>query len=158
MLILLIWASTWPNAVQYTMLLHTELQSIMPKIDDDLGPVSISDKTSYHKIWWSLEVGRWVVWLIALFWNLTGTLAALLPRCLSKISEWSIISNTNLAASKTLQNLMIQILIRYWYWWHQKPGHQQVALWTHKRHLIPCPDRQGMLCLLWVLWNNLFPL
>ena len=84
MLILLIWASTWPNTVQYTMLLHTELQSIMPKIDDDdLGPVSISNKTSYHKISWSLKVARLVVWIIASLWNLTGTLAALLLRCLS---------------------------------------------------------------------------
>ena len=47
------------------------------------GPVSISDKTSYRKILWSLEAARLVVQIIASFWNLTGTSTALLPRCLS---------------------------------------------------------------------------
>ena len=48
-----------------------------------LGPVSISDKTSYRKISRSLEAARLVVKITASLWNLTGTSAALLPRCLS---------------------------------------------------------------------------
>ena len=48
-----------------------------------LGPVPISDKTSYRKISWSLEAERSVVQIITQLWNLTGTSAPLLPRCLS---------------------------------------------------------------------------
>ena len=47
------------------------------------GPVSISAKTSYRKISWSLEATRLVVNIIASLWNLTDTSAALLPKCLS---------------------------------------------------------------------------
>ena len=46
-------------------------------------PVSISKKTSYHKISWSLEVVRLIVWFIESLWILTSTSAALLPICLS---------------------------------------------------------------------------
>ena len=38
-----------------------------------LGPVSISDKTSYHEISWSFKAARLVVWIIASLWNLTST-------------------------------------------------------------------------------------
>ena len=48
----------------------------------DLGPVSISDKTSYFKILGSLEAMRFVFRIGWSLWNLTG-LAALLPMCLS---------------------------------------------------------------------------
>ena len=65
-------------APQYTS--KVELNSMLW---DALGPVSISDKTSYRKISWSLEAARLVVQIIASLWNLTGTSAALLPRCLS---------------------------------------------------------------------------
>ena len=47
-----------------------------------LDPISISDKTSYRKISWSLETSRLVVYIVSLR-NLTGTLAELLWRCLS---------------------------------------------------------------------------
>ena len=43
----------------------------------DLGPVSISDKTSYRKISWSIEAARSAVWIITSHWNLTGSLAVL---------------------------------------------------------------------------------
>ena len=46
-------------------------------------PVSISDKTSYRKISWSLEAARLVVWIIASLWNLAGTSATVLPMSLS---------------------------------------------------------------------------
>ena len=42
------------------------------------GLVSVSNKTSYHKIWWSLEAARLVVWIIASLWNFT-----LLPKGLT---------------------------------------------------------------------------
>ena len=48
-----------------------------------LGPVSISEKTSFRKISWSLETARFVFRIIRSLWNLTGTSAALLPMCLS---------------------------------------------------------------------------
>ena len=42
------------------------------------GPVSISDKTSYRKISWSLEAARFVFRIVRSLWNLTGTSAAML--------------------------------------------------------------------------------
>ena len=44
---------------------------------------SKSDELSYRKISWSLEAARLTVWMIGLFWNLTGTSAAVLPMRLS---------------------------------------------------------------------------
>ena len=49
----------------------------------DLGPVSISEKTSFRKISLSLEATRSVLWIVVSLWNWTGMSAALLPRCLS---------------------------------------------------------------------------
>ena len=48
-----------------------------------LGPVSISDKTSYCKISQSLKATRFVFRIVQSLWNLTGTSAAGLPKCLS---------------------------------------------------------------------------
>ena len=48
-----------------------------------LGLYSLSDQTSYRKISWSLEAVRFGCKLFQSLWNLAGTSAALLPRCLS---------------------------------------------------------------------------
>ena len=48
-----------------------------------LGLYSLSGKTSYRKISWSLEAARFEFRLFQSLWNLTGTSAAALPRCLS---------------------------------------------------------------------------
>ena len=48
-----------------------------------LGLYSLSGKTSYRKISWSLEAGRFGFKLFQSLWNLAGTSATLLPRCLS---------------------------------------------------------------------------
>ena len=47
------------------------------------GLYSLSGKTSYRKISWSLEAARFEFRLFQSLWNLTGTSAAALPRCLS---------------------------------------------------------------------------
>ena len=47
------------------------------------GLYSLSGKTSYPKISWSLEAARFGFKLFQSLWNLAGTSAALLPRCLS---------------------------------------------------------------------------
>ena len=47
------------------------------------GLYSLSGKTSYGKISWSLEAARFDIKLFQSLWNLAGTSAALLPRCLS---------------------------------------------------------------------------
>ena len=47
------------------------------------GVYSLSGKTSYRKISWSLEAARFGFKLFQSLWNLAGTSAALLPRCLS---------------------------------------------------------------------------
>ena len=48
-----------------------------------LGLYSLSGKTSYRKISWSLEAAGFGFKLFKSLWNLAGTSAALLPRCLS---------------------------------------------------------------------------
>ena len=48
-----------------------------------LGPVSISEKTSFRKISSSLEAAIFVFRIVRSLWNLTGTSAAVLPMCLS---------------------------------------------------------------------------
>ena len=68
--------STWLS-------LHTWLGWGDPRIQ---GLYSLSRKTSYRKISWSLEVSRFGLRLYQLLWNLTGTSAATLPRCLSNFS------------------------------------------------------------------------
>ena len=50
------------------------------------GLYSLSRKASYRKISWSLEVARFRFRLFQLLWNLTGTSAATLPRCLSNFN------------------------------------------------------------------------
>ena len=59
-------------------------------IPSRLGPVSISEKTSYHKISLSLEAARFVLKIIWSFWNFTGTSAVVLPSRLSnfKVMRW----------------------------------------------------------------------
>ena len=47
------------------------------------GLYSLSGKTSYRKISWSLEAARFGLKLFQSLCNLAGTSAALLPRCLS---------------------------------------------------------------------------
>ena len=62
------------------------------------GPVSLSDKTSYRKMSWSLEAARFVFRIIISLLNLTGTSAALLPRYLSnfKPMRWFKLSISRL--------------------------------------------------------------
>ena len=48
-----------------------------------LGLYSLNGKTSYRKISWSLEAAGFGSKLFQSLWNLVGTSAALLPRCLS---------------------------------------------------------------------------
>ena len=52
-------------------------------IISNLGPVSISDKTTCFKISWSLEAARFVFRIVRSLWNLAGTSVALLPKCVS---------------------------------------------------------------------------
>ena len=47
------------------------------------GLYSLSGKTSYPKISWNPEAARWGFKLFQSLWNLAGTSAAALPRCLS---------------------------------------------------------------------------
>ena len=55
------------------------------------GLYSLSGKTSYRKISWSLEAARFGFKLFQSLWNLAGTSAALLPRCLSNFrSIWAL--------------------------------------------------------------------
>ena len=52
---------------------------IMCDLFRKLGLYSLSGKTSYRKISWSLEAARLDVAMVASFWNLTDTSAAALP-------------------------------------------------------------------------------
>ena len=51
------------------------------------GLYSLSRRTSYPKISWSLEAARLDVIMMVSLWNLTGTSAAALPRCLPIFRE-----------------------------------------------------------------------
>ena len=76
-----------------------------------LGPVSISNKTSYRKILWSLGAARLVVWIITSLWNLTGTSAALLlPRCLPNFRA-IILFEYKSRSFETTRNLTIRCLV-----------------------------------------------
>ena len=48
-----------------------------------LGLYSLSGRTSCRKISWSLEPARFMFRLFLSLWNVTGTSASALPRCLS---------------------------------------------------------------------------
>ena len=79
-----------------------------------LGPVSMSDKTSYRRISWSLEAARLVVWIVASFWDLAGTSAALLLlRCWSNFKAigqfWIQISRL-----RNFTRFYYKILVGYW--------------------------------------------
>ena len=65
-------------------MLHLETSTVCFELDDrSLGLYSLSGKTSYRKISWNLEAARFGFKLFQSLWNLAGTSAALLPRCLS---------------------------------------------------------------------------
>ena len=74
-----------------------------------LGLYSLSGKTSYRQISWSLEAARLGVIIIAPLWNLTGTSAALLPRA-CQISERLEKSNTESRDFKTSRDLAVRRL------------------------------------------------
>ena len=62
------------------------------------GPVSLSDKTSYRKISWSIEAARFVFSIVRSLRNLTGISAGVLPRRLSnfKAIRWFTLSTSRL--------------------------------------------------------------
>ena len=66
-----------------TIFLSYILLNIVGSRSRNLGPVSISGKTSYRKITRSLEAARLAVSTIASLWTLKGTSAAVLQKCLS---------------------------------------------------------------------------
>ena len=74
---------TKPLAKKLMALLLTLLNDSEMRMIKILGPVSISEKTSYRKISWSLEVARFVFKIVRSLCNLTDTSAAVLPMCLS---------------------------------------------------------------------------
>ena len=81
------------------------------------GPVSISNKKSYHKILWSLEAVRLVVWTIVSLWNLTGTSAAVFGSSAAEVpikfqSDQTNL-NTNLVASSLHEILWQDILLDF---------------------------------------------
>ena len=69
---------------------HDEVNTDGSKIDERVGAAavinqglySLSGKTSYRQISWSLEAARLDVSIVVSLWNLTGTSAAVLPRYL----------------------------------------------------------------------------
>ena len=71
------------------------------------GLYSLSGKTSYRQVSWSLEATRLDVMIIVSPWNLTGISAALLPMCLSNFRAIGKNLNPNLAASR-LRNILRQ--------------------------------------------------
>ena len=77
------------------------------------GPISISDKTSYCKISQSLEATRFVFKIVWSLWNWIGTLAAVLPRCLSNLERLEKFKPES-HSFETSRDLTIRCLIGYW--------------------------------------------
>ena len=65
-----------------------------------LSLYSLSGRTTYRQISWSLEAARLDVIMIVSLWNLTDISAALLLKCLSNIRAIEKSLNPNLAASR----------------------------------------------------------
>ena len=63
-------------------LIKLDMASVLEWDKNILGLYSLSGKTSYRQISWSLETARLDVIMIVSLWNLAGVSAALLPRCL----------------------------------------------------------------------------
>ena len=69
------------------------------------GLYSLSGKTSYRKISWSLEAAWFGFKLFQSLWNLAGTSAALLPRCLSNFrSLWNLAGTSAALLPRCLSN------------------------------------------------------
>ena len=64
------------------------------------GLYSLSRRTSYRKILWSLKAARFRLRLFQSLRNLTGTSTGALLLCLSKFQSYTIITTSNLAASR----------------------------------------------------------
>ena len=73
----------WIPLTHWGLVIHFCLQGL--NYQSVLGLYSLSGKTSYRKISWSLEAARFGFKLFQSLWNLAGTSAALLPRCLSNV-------------------------------------------------------------------------
>ena len=74
-------ASSWYEIVSTSG--HIPCAALPVDCPELQGPISISDKLSYCKISQSLEAARFVFRIVWSLWNLTGTSAAGLPKCLS---------------------------------------------------------------------------
>ena len=118
-----------------------------------LGPVSISEKTSFHKISSSLEAARVVSRIVRSLWNLTGTSAALLPMCLSNFKairrfkvQFSWLRDFTRSYEKTSFRILRRgpgsLRRRQWFWYAGWAS--PCLLWFLKFHL-PTPSRCWML-------------
>ena len=92
----------------------------------NLGPVSISEKTSNHKISRSLGAARFAFRIVQSLWNLTDTWAALLLMCLS-----------NCKAIRTLQHSIARLrdfeISRWDVLSHlAELGHRQTPYWINR--------------------------
>ena len=106
------------------------------------GPVSISDKTSYHKISWSLEAAKLgsLNYRIALkFDRHVRSTVAKVP---VKFQSDRTILNTNLAASR-LWDLTIRRLVGYWNRASWLPTDLLITIWWRKRCIPSRPLREG---------------
>ena len=75
------------------------------------GLYSLSGKTPYRQISWSLEAARLCVIIIVSLWNLTGISAALLPKCLSNFRViGKVYTGQNLGASRFHEILLQDVL------------------------------------------------
>ena len=77
------------------------------------GSASLSDEISYCKTSWTLTVMRFGVRGKQSLWNLTGILAAMLPKCLSNFIVMVTFKYTILRL-QDLQDTTMKCLIWYW--------------------------------------------
>ena len=99
-----------------------------------LGPVSISEKTSYRKISWSLEAARFVFRIVRSLWNLTGTSSAVLPMCLSNVKairQFKVPISWLRDLTRSYEKTSFRILRRgpESFWWKTRPIQLLLMTW-----------------------------
>ena len=72
------------------------------------GLYSLSGRTYYRKISWSLEAARFGFKLVQSLWNLTGTSTAPLPRCLPNFRAMRLHYNTQSRGFKTSRDFALR--------------------------------------------------
>ena len=111
---MLIWIHWWSEELRgkYDQLSSQHCEYFHRQCDEKfMGPLSIADMTSYHKILKSLKALKFVIRIVWSLWTLADT-HCFWGTC--QISKWCYNANYQHHNFKTSGDLMIRHLIGYW--------------------------------------------